>query len=122
MKKKTNILPPEALKDSETIKNCMFELLYGGLFWHEEIRRLLTTAGFIARRIERMENHPIWRLWLTRTSFDLAADQRTAVKQIHRILVKGGIRVVGDQFDIIDRRGDKLRCYLVLDVGAPGVA
>ncbi|HEY3855670.1 MAG TPA: hypothetical protein VGO67_14875 [Verrucomicrobiae bacterium] len=122
MKKKTNKLPFKPLKDSKAVKDFIIEMLYGDLYWHEAIRDILATAGFVTRRIERMETHPIWRLWLTRTSFDLASDQRTAAKQIRRILVKGGIKVVGDQFDIIDRRGDKLRCYLVLDLGAPGVA
>jgi hypothetical protein len=35
---------------------------------------------------------------------------------------KGGIKIVRDEFNIIDRRGDKLRCVFLLDLGAPGVA
>jgi len=29
---------------------------------------------------------------------------------------------VRDEFNIIDWRGDKLRCVFILDLGAPGVA
>jgi hypothetical protein len=39
-----------------------------------------------------------------------------------RLSVKGGIKVLRDEFNIIDRRGDKLRCVFLLDLGAPGVA
>jgi hypothetical protein len=38
------------------------------------------------------------------------------------VLRDGGIKVVRDEFNIIDRRGDKLRCVFLLDLGAPGVA
>ncbi len=38
------------------------------------------------------------------------------------MLVKGGIKIGRKQFDIIDRRGDKLRCVFVLDLGAAGIA
>jgi len=112
---------PENLEDHEALKEQVFKMLYGDHYCHETIRRILASAGFFTRRIERMESHPVWLLWLTRTSFDLAADNPTAAKQIRKVLVKGGIKVLRDEFDIIDRRGDKLRCVLVLDLGAPGV-
>jgi hypothetical protein len=38
------------------------------------------------------------------------------------VLRDGGIKVVRDEFNIIDRRGDKLRCVFLLDLGAPGAA
>jgi hypothetical protein len=112
---------PKNLANSLAVKDCIFKMLHGDHYWHEAIRRLLASAGFITRRIERMESHPVWPLWLTRTSFDLAADNPTAAKQIRKMLVKGGIKIVRNRFDIIDRRGDKLRCVFVLDLGAPGV-
>jgi hypothetical protein len=122
MPSKKNFKPaPKNLADSDAVKNCIFKMLHGDLYWHEAIRGILASAGFITRRIERMETHPVWRLWLTRTSFDLDPDIPTAAKQIRKILVKGGIKIVRNDFDIIDRRGDKLRCYFVLDLGAPGV-
>jgi hypothetical protein len=34
----------------------------------------------------------------------------------------GGVKAVRDEFNIIDRRGDKLRCVFLLDLGASGVA
>jgi hypothetical protein len=39
-----------------------------------------------------------------------------------RLSVKCGIKVLRDEFNIIDRRGDKLRYVFLLDLGAPGVA
>jgi hypothetical protein len=34
----------------------------------------------------------------------------------------GGIRIARDQFNLVDRRGDKFRCVFVLELGAPGLA
>ncbi len=120
---KRNLKPtPKNLEDRDAVRDCMFKMLHGDLYWHEAIRRILASAGFITRRIERMETHPVWLLWLTRTSFDLARDNPTAAKQIRKMLVKGGIKIGRKQFDIIDRRGDKLRCVFVLDLGAAGIA
>jgi hypothetical protein len=47
---------------------------------------------------------------------------RAAIFPRPRLSVKGGIKALRDQFNIIDRRGDKLRCVFLLDLGAPGVA
>ncbi|MGA2748336.1 MAG: hypothetical protein ABSG59_06130 [Verrucomicrobiota bacterium] len=90
-------------------------------YWHEKIRRILAAAGFATRRIEREEAHPVWQAWLTRTTFDLAIDNRTAIKQLRKVLKDGGIKIARDEFNIIDRRGDKLRCAFLLNLGAPGV-
>ena len=49
----------------------MFKMLHGDLYWHDAIRRVLASVGLIRRRIERMESHPVWLLWLTRTTFNL---------------------------------------------------
>jgi len=45
---------------------------------------------------------------------------RTAVKQLRKALIKGGSKIERNAFHIIDRRGDKLRCVFVLNLGAPG--
>lgn len=74
------------------------------------------------RRIEREEAHPIWIAWLTRTTFDLSPDKNMAIRKIRKVLQKGGIKIVHDEFNIIDRRGDKHNCVFLLDLGAPGVA
>jgi hypothetical protein len=115
-------LQPGNLDRPGAVKDCVLKLLVGDHYWHETIRDILASAGFITRRIERWESHPVWIVWLTRTTFDLSPDEKTAMKQLRKMLVKGGIEIVRNQFDIISRRGDKLRCVFVLDLGAPGVA
>jgi hypothetical protein len=55
-------------------------------------------------------------------TFDLAPDNKAAIKQLRKVLADGGIKVLRDEFNIIDRRGDKLRCVFLLDLGAAGVA
>ena len=59
---------------------------------------------------------------MTRERFDLSPDTKTAIRQLRKVLRDGGIKVVRDEFNIIDRRGDRLRCVFLLDLGAPGVA
>jgi hypothetical protein len=94
----------------------------GDPYWHGRIKRVLADAGIATRRIEREEAHPVWQAWLTRTTFDLSPDTKTAIKQLRKVLAEGGIKVLRDEFNIIDRRGDKLRCVFLLDLGAPGIA
>ena len=90
-------------------------------YWHGRIQRIFADAGFATRRLEREEAHPIWLAWLTRTTFDLSRDKKVAIKQLRKVLNQGGIKVLRDQFNIIDWRGDKLRCVFILDLGLPGV-
>jgi hypothetical protein len=90
-------------------------------YWHHRIKRAFETAGFKMRRIEHEEAHPVWQAWLTRVSFDLAPERRMAVKQLRKILLDGGIKIARDEFNVIDRRGNKLRCVFLLDLGYPGV-
>ena len=113
-------LQPKDLDDAS--EDRIFQLLHGDDYWHGRIKRVLADAGIATRRIERQEAHPLWQAWLTRISFDLDPDKKVASKQIRRVLVKSGIKIVRDEFNIIDRRGDKLRCVFLLDLGAPGVA
>jgi hypothetical protein len=119
---KTTRLPMEVLDDASTSR--VIEMLHGenDLFWHGRITRLFAAAGIITRRIEKMEEHPIWETWLTRERFNLSPDKKTAIRQLRKVLRDGGIKVVRDEFNIIDRRGDKLRCVFMLDLGAPGAA
>ena len=120
-KKKAN-LPIEVLDDASTSR--AIQMLHGenDLFWQGRIKRICAAAGIATRRIEREEAHPIWQAWLTRERFDLSPDKKTAIRQLRKVLRDGGIKVVRDEFNIIDRRGDKLRCVFLLDLGAPGVA
>ena len=92
------------------------------LFWHGRIKRIFADVGIATRRIEQEEAHPVWQAWLTRERFDLSPDTKTAIRQLRKVLRDGGIKVVRDEFNIIDRRGDRLRCVFLLDLGAPGVA
>jgi len=113
---------PNILHNPAALKDAMFKMLFGDHYWHETIRRILASAGFITRRIERMESHPVWTARLTRTTFDLSSNPKTANKQLRKVLAKGGIKLARDEFDIINRRGDNLRCVFLLDLGGPGVA
>ncbi len=119
--KKTS-LPLDVLDEASTSR--AIQMLHGenDLFWQGRIKRLFAAAGIATRRIERMEEHPIWQAWLTRERFDLSPDKKTAIRQLRKILRDGNLKVVSDEFNIIDRRGDKLRCVFMLDLGAPGVA
>ena len=120
-KKKNTKLPLEVLDGAS--KDRVMQMLLGenDCYWHHRIQHLFAEAGIATRRIEQMEEHPIWQAWLTRETFALSPDKRTAIRQLRRVLRDGGIKVVRDQFNIIDRRGDKLRCVFILDLGAPGV-
>lgn len=89
-------------------------------YWHGRIQHLFAKAGIATRRIEQMEEHPIWQAWLTRETFALSPDKKTAIRQLRRVLRDGGLKIVCDEFNIIDRRGDKLRVVFRLEIGAPG--
>jgi hypothetical protein len=108
----------------EATEDRVLQMLHGegDPYWHGRIKSVLAKAGIATRRIEREEAHPVWQAWLTRMTFDLAPDNKAAIKQLRKVLADGGIKIVRDEFNIIDRRGDKLRCVFLLDLGAPGVA
>jgi hypothetical protein len=108
----------------EATKDRVLQMLCGegDPYWHARIKGVLAKAVIATRRIEREEAHPVWQAWLTRTTFDLSPDTKTAIKQLRRVQADGGIKVMRDEFNIVDRRGDKLRCVFLLDLGAPGVA
>ena len=120
-KKKNTRLPNKVLDDAS--KDRVMQMLLGenDCYWHHRIQHLFAEAGIATRRIEREEAHPVWRAWLTRLSFDLDSDTRAAIRQLREILRDGGIKVVRDEFNIIDRRGDKLVVVFMLDLGAPGI-
>lgn len=120
-KQKTS-LPLEVLDEASTSR--AIQMLHGetDLFWQGRIKRIFAAVGIATRRIEREEAHPIWQAWLTRETFNLSPEKKTAIRQLRKVLRDGGIKVVSDEFNIIDRRGDKLRCVFLLDLGAPGAA
>ena len=113
---------PKKSDDLDAVKQELFDMLFGDHFWHGRIRRILSDAGFVTRRIEREEAHPVWIVWPTRASFALDADTMIAARQIRRVLSKGGLKIARDEFNICYRRGDRLHCAFVLELGAPGVA
>ena len=120
-KKKNLPSDPENLGDDDAVKDRIFTMLHGDHYWHGEIKRILAAAGFITRRIEQLESHPVWTMHLTRTSFDLAADNPTAAKQIRKVLRKGGIKILRNELSIVSRSKDWIQCAFVLELGAPGV-
>jgi hypothetical protein len=103
------------------VKDRVFTMLHGDHYWHDRIRRVLADAGFVTRRIEQEPTHPVWKMHLTRTSCDLAADNPTAAKQIRKILCKGGVKIRRNELSIVSRNKDWIRCAFVLELGAPGV-
>ncbi|HEX5220273.1 MAG TPA: hypothetical protein VFZ59_11950 [Verrucomicrobiae bacterium] len=113
---------PDNLGDDEAVKALALDMLQDASYWHAKIRRIFASAGIATRSIVRMEVHPIWECRLTLESFDLSLDKKTAIRQLRKVLRDGGIKVVCDEFNIVDRRGDKLHCVFMLAVGAPSVA
>jgi len=126
------IQPPRATKRPRRLSHAdldapstdrIIQMLQGenDLYWHRRIKHLFAVVGIATRRIERMEEHPVWQAWLTRTRFDLAPDNQTAIQQLRKILRDGGLKIKRDEFSISDRRGDQLHVVFMHDVGAPGV-
>ena len=89
-------------------------------YWHHRIRTLFAEAGIATRRIQRMQEHAIWQCWLTRVSLDPNSVPKLAIRQLRKILRDGGLKVANGEFNIIDRRGDKLRVVFMLDIGSSG--
>jgi hypothetical protein len=54
-------------------------------YWHEKIRHIFAAAGFTTRRVEREEAHPVWQIWLTPATFNLAMANRAAINQPPRL-------------------------------------
>jgi hypothetical protein len=114
---------PEDVDDPVVLMEHVCRVVEDGNYWNAKIKSAFATVGFLTTRIQREDDHPsVWLAWLTRTTFDLSPDHKTASRQLRKALNRGGIKVVRNEFNIIDRRGDKLRCVFVLDLGAPGVA
>ena len=90
------------------------------LFWHDRINRLFAEAGFETRNILREEVAGIWRVGLTRMTFQLAPDNDSASEQLRNVLLRGNIKVLRGQFTIADRRGNNLNVVFMQELGAPG--
>ena len=116
-------VPPLSGMDIEEIDEVseerLFQLLQGDHYWHDRIKRAFAHAGMATRRILREEEHPIWQVWLTRQTFALSPEKMAAIRQLRKILADNGIKVRRNEFDIIHRRGDKIRCVFLLDLGRP---
>jgi len=112
---------PEDVDDPVALMEHVCRAVEGGGYWHDRIRSVLAAGGLTLTRIQREDEHPtVWFMWLTRTSMALDADKVAAAKQIRKLLVKGGLKVLANELSVIDRRGDKLRCAFVLEPGTPG--
>ncbi|HZM02043.1 MAG TPA: hypothetical protein VFC44_03380 [Candidatus Saccharimonadales bacterium] len=99
---------PEVEVDGKDVE--LFHRIIGTFdspYWHNRIRNILVKAGFTIGSLFREEVHPIWQASLTRVTFNLSPDMKVAVKQMRKTLADGGIKIDRDQFNIIDRRGDK---------------
>lgn len=112
---------PEDVDDPVTLMEHLCRAVEGGGYWPDRIRSVLAVAGLTLTRMQRQDEHPtVWFMWLTRTSMALDADKETAAKQIRKLLVRGGIKIRPTELRVIDRRGDKLRCAFVLELGTQG--
>ena len=120
-RRRKNTLEPDCPDDPVALKEQIFTMLHGDHYWHARIRRILAAAGFVTRRIEQEETRPVWIMALTRKSFELAADNQTAAKQIRKVLWKGGVRIRRNELSIVNRSKDWIRCAFVLELGLPGV-
>ena len=107
--------------DAPPSMECIITMLHGDHFWHGYIQRILAAAGFETHRLEREAEHPLWQLWLSRTTCDLAEDDNTARRKILFLLNRGSLHLEREDFNILHRSGDKLRCAFTLELGAPGV-
>jgi len=112
---------PDNLGDDDAVKARVFTMLHGDGYWHSRIKRILAANGFVTRRIEQELTHPVWTMHLTRTTFDLAANNLTAARQIRRLLWKGGVRIRPNELSIVSRSKNWIQCAFVLELGAPGV-
>lgn len=109
---------PEDVDDPVALMEHVCRAVEGGGYWPDRIRSVLSAAGLTLTRMQREDEHPtVWFMWLTRTSMALDANKETAAKQIRKLLVKGGIKILPTELSVIDRRGDKLRCAFVLEPG-----
>ena len=45
----------------------------------------------------------------------------TAAKQIRKLLVKDGIKILRNELSIVSRNKNWIQCAFVLELGAPGV-
>ena len=117
-------LPSEDFAAAAAADARVMRMLHGHnpLYWHHQIHHLFSDAGLSTRRIEHVQHHPDWQAWLTVEDFPLAPDNDAAAKQLWRILCDGGLKVVNNQLNIVDRRGDKLRIAFRLDLGSPEAA
>jgi len=113
---------PIAILDDPVSQAHCVALLRGenDLFWHRRIKSLFAEAGFETRFMVREEAHAVWRVALTRTTFNLAPDNDSAVKQLRKVLLQGSIKVERGVFSITDRRGNNLNIVFVQELGAPG--
>jgi hypothetical protein len=105
----------------EATRDLAIKMLHGDDYWHEQIKRVLSAAGFKVRRIEQEETHPVWTMHLTRISFDLDRNNQTAAKQIRKLLRKRGVRIRRDELSVVSRSKDWIVCAFVLELGVPGV-
>ena len=111
---------PEDVDDPAALMEHVFRAVEGGGYWPDRIRSVLAAFGFTVTGIRQEEEHPtVWFLWMTRTTFALDVDKATAAKQIRKLLVKGGIKILPSELSIIDRRGEKLRCSFVFEPATP---
>ena len=110
------------LDDPGSLARCVAMIAdEGSLYWHDRIQRIFAAAGFETRRIEREEHHPVWQIWLTRETFNLAPDTDTVARQLRTVLCRGGLPIRSHELTVTDYRKNKLRAVFMFYCGSPGV-
>ena len=107
--------------DACVSKEHVLTMLNGDDYLHERVWKVFAQAGFGVGYIAKDEEHPVWTILLKRTSFDLSSNTGIARKQLRNLLTDAGLKIEADEFNIFDRRGDRLRCVFIFSCGAPGV-
>lgn len=110
---------PEGDVADDVLKAAIPNILNGDHYFHLAMQRALTAAGFAVASVERFSVHPIYEIRLQRGQFDLAPDERSATRQIRRILKRARIVVGRDAFHLI-RSGKYIKLVFLFPFGAEG--
>ena len=109
-----------ALFGRVAVKQVIFDLLTGDLFFHKRFRDAFTSAGFEVRWVEKFWFHNIFEVRLRRKSAVLDKSDLRAARQVRLLLKQAGLFVPDDSIQII-QRSQTVRVVLIFPFGAAGV-
>jgi len=109
-----------ALFGRVAVKQVIFDLLTGDLFFHKRFRDAFTSAGFEVRWVEKFWFHNIFEVRWRRKSAVLDKSDLRAARQVRLLLKQAGLFVPDDSIQII-QRSQTVRVVLIFPFGAAGV-